>query len=260
MKKQTKIIVAIIAVIFLLAVVFVYKLHWFGAGMKPQLAAATSNPDSAVQAAADTQKVILQAKNSDAKPIADVEFPQQGNTVEDFVTEPYQIAMDAKGLLDNDNLEDVVLVLQNKTDSTDLRPTLVLFKQPAGGYRLYAASWQAIGAEYINGDYQQYDSEDIKIDEQRNLIISTFGSGPVGNRETRYRFIDNELVFTYMETYNVGAGQQTRVEYDILNRKITTEDINTMKENMPSELSYGTMRKHKPYLFKEIDPMTVFTE
>ncbi|WP_165456367.1 hypothetical protein [Pedobacter kyonggii] len=34
-------------------------------------------------------------------------------------------------------------------------------------------------------------------------------------RETRYRFIDNELVFTYMETFNAGAGQQTRASYDV---------------------------------------------
>lgn len=259
MKKQTKIIVTVLSAVLVLAMVFVYKLHWFGAGMKPQQA-AMSHPDSVVQAVVDTPEVTSLPKTDGPKTIPDVEFPQSGKTVEDFVTGTYEIAMDAKGFLDDDELEDVVLVLQNKTDSTDLRPTLVLLKQAEGGYRLYAASWQAIGAAYINGDYQQYDSEDVKIDQKRNLIISTFGSGPVGNRETRYRFINHELVFAYMETYNVGAGQQTRVEYDVLNSKVTVEDINTMKEDMPSTISHDTLPNHKPYLFKDIDPTMVFSE
>jgi hypothetical protein len=259
MKKQTKIIISILVVVFLLAIAFIYKLHWFGAGMQPQLA-TISNPDSITQAVTDKQEVTVQPKTDAPKEVPEVEFPQRGNSIEDFVTGPYEIAMDAKGLLDNDELEDVVLVLQNKTDSTDLRPTLVLLQQPEGGYRLYAASWQAIGAAYINGDYQQYDSEDISIDQKRNLILSTFGSGPVGNRETRYRFIDHQLVFTYMETYNAGAGQQTIAKYDVLNGKLAVEDINTMKEDTPSTFSHGKLPEHKPYLFTEVDPTMVFSE
>lgn len=259
MKKQNKIILGVLACIILLAIVLMYKLHWFGAGMKPQHE-AISNPDLVVEAISDTQAVTSKPKTESPKEATQIEFPPSGNTVDDFVPGLYKIAMDTKGLLNNDELEDVVLVLQNKKDSTDLRPTLVLLKQPEGGYRLYASSWLAIGAAYINGDYQQYDSEDISIDQKRNLIISTYGSGPVGNRETRYRFIDNKLVFTYMETYNAGAGQQTRATYDILNRKLTVEDINTMKEDMPAAVSHGTLPQHPPYLFKEIDPTTVFSE
>ena len=259
MKKQTKIILAFLACIMMIAIALMCKLHWFGEGMKPQHA-ASSNPDRVVEAVRDTQAVTLKPKTESPKEATQIEFSQNGNTVEDFVPGSYKIAMDTKGLLNNDELEDVVLVLQNKTDSTDLRPTLVLLKQPEGGYRLYASSWLAIGAAYINGDYQQYDSEAISIDQKRNLIISTYGSGPVGNRETRYRFIDSELVFIYMETFNAGAGQQTRATYDVLNRKVTVEDINTLKEDMPAAVSHGTLPQHPPYLFKEIDPTTVFLE
>lgn len=259
MKKQTKIILGILAFMMLVAIALMYKLHWFGAGMKP-MHAASSSTDRVVEAVRDTQAVTFKPETESPNEATQTEFSQSGNTVEDFVPGSYKIAMDTKGLLNNDELEDVVLVLQNKTDSTDLRPTLVLLKQPEGGYRLYASSWLAIGAAYINGDYQQYDSEDISIDQKRNLIISTYGSGPVGNRETRYRFLDNELVFTYMETFNAGAGQQTRAIYDVLNRKVTVEDINTMKEDMPAAVSHGTLPQHPPYLFKELDPTTVFSE
>jgi hypothetical protein len=243
----------------MMAIALMYKLHWFGAAMKPQHT-AISNGDRVVEAVRDTQAVTLKPKTEGSKETTQIEFPSSGNTVEDFVPGLYKIAMDTKGLLNNDELEDVVLVLQNKTDSTDLRPTLVLLKQPEGGYRLYASSWLAIGAAYINGDYQQYDSEDISIDQKRHLIISTYGSGPVGNRETRYRFIDNDLVFIYMETFNAGAGQQTRATYDVLARKVTVEDINTMKEDMPATISHGTLPQHPPFLFKEIDPTTIFSE
>nr|WP_315423697.1 hypothetical protein [uncultured Pedobacter sp.] len=257
MKKQTKIILGILACIMMMAIALMYKRHWFGAGMKSKQA-AISNPDRVV--VRDTQEVILNPKKESPKEAAQIEFPPSGNSIEDFVPGLYKIAMDAKGLLNNDELEDVVLVLQNKTDGTDLRPTLVLLKQPEGGYRLYACSWLAIGSAYINGGYQQYDSEDISIDQKRNLIISTYGSGPVGNRETRYRFIDDELVFTFMETFAAGAGQQTSATYDVLNRKVTVEDINTMKEDMPATVSHGTLPQHAPYLFKELDPTTVFSE
>ncbi|MGN7986669.1 hypothetical protein ACTJKC_04970 [Pedobacter sp. 22226] len=258
MKKQSKII-ALLAFVLLLAIVLGYKYHWLNADKSPQQT-TDSVANAIVHVAAKETLVTISKKTEEQKEIGGAEFPESGNTIDDFVTSPYIIAMDAKGLLDDDDLEDVVLVLQNKTDSTDLRPVLVLLKQATGGYRLYATSWQAIGAAYINGDYQQYDSEDITIDKNKTLIISTYGSGPVGNRETRYSFKNGELVLTYMETYNAGAGQQTIAKYDVLARKITVEDINTMKEDMPAKLSYGKLPPHKPYLFKEVDPVSVFSE
>ncbi len=259
MKRQSKIIIALLTFVLLLVIVVGYKLRWFNAGITAQQT-NDSLANTPVQVTAKDSFVTTSPKTEESKEIKNTEFPENGNTIDDFVTSPYIVAMDAKGFLDNDDMEDVVLVLQNKTDSTDLRPVLVLLKQAAGGYHLYATSWQAIGAAYINGDYQQYDSEDITIDPNKNLIISTYGSGPVGNRETRYCFKNGELVLTYMETYNAGAGQQTIAKYDVLARKITVEDINTMKEDMPTKVSHGKLPPHKPYLFKEVDPVSVFSE
>ncbi|WP_025144419.1 hypothetical protein [Pedobacter jeongneungensis] len=259
MKKQSRIIIALLTFVLLLVIVFGYKLHWFNAGITSQQT-EDSMANSPVQIATKEASETISPKTEEPKEINDTEFPENGNTIDDFVTSPYIVAMDAKGFLNNDDMEDVVLVLQNKTDSTDLRPVLVLLKQATGGYNLYATSWQAIGAAYINGDYQQYDSEDITIDKNKTLIISTYGSGPVGNRETRYCFKNGELVFTYMETYNAGAGQQTIAKYDVLAKKITVEDINTMKEDMPTKVSHGKLPPHKQYLFKEVDPVSIFSE
>lgn len=59
MKKQTKIILGILACIMMMAIVLMYKRHWFGAGMKPKQA-AISNSDRVV--VRDTQEVILNPK------------------------------------------------------------------------------------------------------------------------------------------------------------------------------------------------------
>ena len=188
---------------------------------------------------------------------ADVEFPKTGKTVSDFVPAPYVIAMEAKGLLNEDDLEDVALVLQNEKDSTDLRPTLVLLKQKNGGYQCYGASWSALGAAYINGDFQHYDSEDITIDSARNLNITTFGSGPVGNQDLKYRFINNRLVLVAMETYHAGAGGQTEMKFDFLNSIVAVTEVNTMKENMPSTTTKSKLSKRKPYFFESTDPDSI---
>lgn len=260
MKKQTKIILGAVSFVFLLALVLAYKLHWFGGKTDAQLADSTVT-DTVQQAATVGEPISVPVNSTDEeKKEVIIDFPTNGNKVEDFVPQTYKIALEAKGLLDSDDLEDAVLVLQHKTDSTAKRPTLVLLKEPGGGYRLHATSWEAIGAAYINGDFPQYDNEDISIDQNRTLVISTYSIGPVGNRDTRYRFINNELELVYMETYNLGAGGQTRAEYDILNHKITVEEVNTMKEDMPSTLSHAKLPLNKHYLFKDIDPVTVFSE
>jgi flagellar basal body-associated protein FliL len=62
MKKQTKIIIAVLVGVLLLAVAFVYKLHWFAAGMKPQQA-AINNPDSIVQAVTDKHEETSSIQN-----------------------------------------------------------------------------------------------------------------------------------------------------------------------------------------------------
>lgn len=260
MKKQTKIILGTISFGFLLIFLLGYQLHWFGGKTDAQLA-DTIGTDSLQQAATVGQPIATPVNSIEPeKKFEMIDFPVSGNEIEDFVPETYKIAIETKGLLDADNLEDAVLVLQHKTDSTAKRPTLVLLKAPSGGYRLYATSWEAIGAAYINGDFPQYDSEDISIDENRILVMSTYSVGPVGNRDTKYRFVNNELELVYMETYNQGAGGQTRVEYDILNHKITVEEVNTMKEDMPTTVTHDKLPLNKHYLFKEIDPVTVFSE
>lgn len=252
MQKPTKIIITIFTVTVLLAFAS-YKLNWFEAGMK----VPKSDANAGVKSVNEQKHFSTNATVEEPIEVSEIDFPKIGNSSNDFVIEPYEISMETSGLLNTDKLKDMALVLKNKTDSTDLRPTLVLLKQSQGGYQLYATSRYAIGQEYINGDKQYY-GENISIDSLRNLVIETFNSGAIGNRETQYCFVNNQLLLTAMKTYNMGAGGHTGITIDVLNRKVTINETNTMKEDMPITTTYQKLPEHKPYLFETTDPTSVF--
>lgn len=251
MKKRSITDLSKLAIIFLLLAGVTYKMSCSVARLKPTFS-QTSHPTAIKEITA-----IDSMKTPDTNQTGEINFPKASKEIKDFVVAPYQISMEAYGLLNDDDLEDAVLVLQNKTDSTQARPALVLLQQPDGSYKLNTKSLKAIGAAYINGDFKQYDSENIKIDSS-TLTISTYNMGAVGNRITQYRFVNNQFVLTYMETYNMGAGGQTGTVYDMLNQKVTITDVNTTKEDMPATISSSKMKKHKSYLFENIDPTEIF--
>ena len=220
----------------------------------------SEKPSSISQPSADSITTASPAADTSvgqiARIVASTDFPQSGDQVKDFVIAPYEVSMEAHGPLDEDELQDAVLVLENKSDPEGARPTLVLKQKTDGSYELKSKSLKAIGAAYINGDFKQYDSEELKIDSNR-LSITTYSIGAVGNRKTQYRFIHNELILVYMETYNIGAGGQTSVVYDFLDHLITVTEVNTIKEDMPSTQERTKMKPHKPYLFENIDPTEI---
>ena len=251
MTKKTKIIAGI-SVIILLIIAVLYK-------FKPSGSKATLVGEEIMDTTAIHQTDNAATNDQDERESDETEeeFPESGRSIQDFVTTPYEVVLEAKGLLNEDELEDIALILQEKNDSTALRPTLVLLKQKDGSYKRYATSWYAIGAAYINGDYQHYDEENITIDSIRNLDISTYGSGPVGNRFLKYRFVNNQLVLASMETYNMGAGGHTGVVYDFLKGFMEVTEVNTMKEDMPSTTTKEKLKKRKPYLFATTDPESI---
>ncbi|WP_343613099.1 hypothetical protein [Flavobacterium sp.] len=161
-------------------------------------------------------------------------FPKSGKKIEDFLLEPYKVQYEAEGFLNDDELEDIVLVLQNKNDNTDVRPTLVLIKQSSGGYRLQETSWQALNPEYSYEGNKIYDYEDITIGKDKTLTVTLNGIGPVGTQETTYKYVNNELIFTKIHVFNMGAGSQIAVDYDLISGTAEMELVNTMVDSMPS--------------------------
>lgn len=257
MKKQTKIILAVAILILILGSALIYKLSWFGAGMKPQV----HNTDTSVVAKQiDTVAYTVNGDTSQAEDPQSIyelqQFPESGNEVKDFVVGHYKIAMEDEGLLDEDNLKDVVLVLQNKYDSTDVRPTLVLLKQQKGGYKLYGVSLETVPPAY-EGDYQQFIQESVEIDSNKLKIELNGYGGPTGNQFNTYKFIDGKLQLIHVYLYNAGAGGQTYLDVDYLKNTVRQEDVNTMLDSMPSTISIKKIPKHKPYYFEKDEGLDV---
>ena len=251
MKKNSKIIlIATLSIVVALVSLLIYKLSWFGAGMKPQIHATDT---LVVGKQIDTIDYSFNGDTSQAENTQAIyeqqQFPKTGNTVKDFVINPYKIVMDEHGLLNQDNLKDVVLVLQNKNDSTALRPTLVLLKQTDGGYKLYGVSFSTVPPAYIE-DYQQFLQESVEIDSAKLKVSLTGYGGPTGNQFNTYKFIGDQLVLIHLSLFAAGAGGQTYIDVDYLTNKVRFEEVNTMVDEMPSKVTFKKLPKHAPYLFE----------
>jgi hypothetical protein len=184
-------------------------------------------------------------------------FPETGRSIEDFVLLPYEIKMQAEGFLNDDNLKDIVIILQNTNDNTDSRPTLVLVKQSTGGYKLQEISWEAVEAECTEEYGKVYDYEDISIDKEKTLHIMLQGIGPIGTRETLYKYMNNQLVLVGINTFNMGAGSQLGKNYNLVSGEADIEIINTMVDSMPSTHEIKNFRLKRKMLFVNDNPNTV---
>lgn len=181
------------------------------------------------------------------------EFPTFGNKITDFVIAPYEIQYQTEGFLDNDELEDVVIILHNKSDKLSSRPTLVLLKQPKGGYKIQETSWVAIGPEYTVDEYKIYDTENMSLT-NKELIFPMYGVGPSGNKETIYRFVENTLILVNINTFNMGAGGQSTMDYNLLTGDINFEEVNTMIDSMPCTTTKRVFKLNHKIFFNKDDP------
>ncbi|MFD2287122.1 hypothetical protein GJU39_10765 [Pedobacter petrophilus] len=251
MRKSTKLILIIVATLVTLFAIFaiIQVVHFTRFRQPSSIASDTTVVGEVIDTVAHAiDEDTLQAEDSRAI-YEQSQFPKTGNLVKDFVIEPYKIVMEDEGLLDQDNLKDVVITLQNKNDSTDVRPTLVLLKQQTGGYQLYGVSWETVPPAYRE-DFQEYLAESLEIDGAKLKISLTGYGAPTGNRFKTYKFIDHKLVLISIGLFNAGAGGQSYVDVDYLKNSVRYEDVNTMLDEMPSTVTHEKIKKHKPYFFE----------
>ncbi len=185
--------------------------------------------------------------------LKELKFPQTGKDVEAFVLERCEIKMKAEGFLNDDNLKDIVIVLQNENDNKDSRATLVLLKQETGGYKLKELSWEAVGPEYPD----HFKLDDVSIDSEKKLHILLQGTGPVGNREAVYKYVNDKLVLVSIGTFHTGAGSWLSSEYDLILGKFDHEVTNTLHDSMPSEHQIGKFKLNRQMLFVSDNPDTI---
>lgn len=225
---------------------------------KKETAKVSENPKPVINNVPDSSSVDEEGEIFDSGVLA--VFPKTGKKAQDFVIEPYEIQLEAEGLLNDDQLKDVVIVLKNKDDDKDIRATLVLIKQKTGDYILQETSWHALNAEYSYEGYKTYDYEDISIDKDRILRVTLQGIGPSGARETEYKYINNELVLSKIHTFNMGAGSQISVDYDLISGVAQMELINTMVDSMPSTTEKKNFKLKRTQLFVDDNPDRVLND
>lgn len=185
-------------------------------------------------------KESIKDGSTDSKQIAD---PSKTDlNAKSFIPDNYVIDMEAKGDLNHDSLQDLVLVLINKKDTTDLRTTLVLL-QKNGAFYLDTKSSSAVEPKYDEDGYHNYGNEDIYIDSTGVLYFNMNDPGPSGNLESSYRYINNQLILNSISSYSMGAGSHTAIDIYPVKGIFKQTIINTMEENAPDKES---IQKIKP--------------
>lgn len=178
------------------------------------------------------------------------EVSNTGKQVSDFIPKEHEIQYETEGDLNQDGLKDKALILRKKEDSLAQRTMLVLLKNSDKTYSLFKTSDTVLPDEYNESGYKMHETEDISID-KGTLNINLYDIGPYGNQFSKFKYINGNLILTYLETYNMGAGSHSALYYEPMQGKITLENINTMKEEMPSTTQKVQVKKER-YLFENV--------
>jgi len=176
----------------------------------------------------------------------------KSNKPSDLVPAGYEIQYDAEGDLNLDGLSDRALVIRKKEDTLAARKMMILLKSADKTYRIDKISDTVLPDEYNEAGYKIHDPEDISI-ENGELNINLYDIGPYGNQFSKFKYINGDLILTYIETYNMGAGSHSALYYEPMKGKLILETVNTMKEEMPSESKTFHLKKER-YLFEKTSP------
>lgn len=176
----------------------------------------------------------------------------KSNKPADFVPAGYEIQYDAEGDLNLDGLSDMALVIRKKEDTLAARKMMILIKNTDKTYRIDKISGTVLPDEYNEAGYKMHDPEDISI-EKGELNINLYDIGPYGNQFSRFKYLNGDLILTYIETYNMGAGSHSALYYEPMKGKLILETVNTMKEEMPSESKTFHLKKER-YIFEKSSP------
>lgn len=214
----------------------------------------TSNTNSAVETENESDEKEL---NTQEGPLV---FPKTGKKATDFLPQnnAYEIQYEAKGDLNSDHLEDLVVVLQHIENNTEIRPMLILLQNKDKSYRLDKMSNFAMPAEYNEHNYKIYDTEDINID-KGVLQIQLSAIGPSGNNYSEFKYINKDFILTNIETFNQGAGSWQELYYDLEKGEITEIITNTMVEDTPSEKKTIKLTKEK-HKFENTSPTQIIID
>lgn len=186
------------------------------------------------------------------------DFDVTTGSISDIVPKKYEIQYETEGDLNGDGWADAVLVLRKKSDTLASRTILVLLKNKNQSFRLDQISTTVFPDEYNEAGYKKYDPEDITI-EKGILKINLYNPAPYGNLFSHFKYLNNDLVLIYIETYNVGAGSWQSLYYKPLKGKFTQEVTHTIEEEMPSKNKNIQVKKQR-FLFDQSSPDEIISK
>jgi len=179
-------------------------------------------------------------------------IPFNGKKFKDFViNSKYIIVQSHRGFLNNDQMEDAVLLLQEKNDKTSNRLILVLLREKDNSYYKFSMNSTIMGSEENSDGYKINNEEDIII-QNHNLDINIYCMGPCGNTDISFSLNKSEeFILTNYESYNMGAGSHLGISFDGKTAIVTT--TNTMEEEMPTEQESFELDYESSLFFHEFD-------
>ena len=184
-------------------------------------------------------------------------FPQKAKSVKDFIPKGWEQLDIAKGDLNKDKLEDVVIVIGNPViNSDDDSVLLVLFKEKDGTYSLVAKNDKNFSKSYI-GDFVL---DEIRI--KNNILEIEFFTVNIYNMNKIYtfRFQNNrfELIGFEENSYDkvTGEADGTSINFSTNKMKTTTGgNVFDEKKDNPKDEWYN-IKIEKKYT---LDEMTINT-
>lgn len=156
-------------------------------------------------------------------------FPGSGKEVSDFVPSSHEIQYEAEGDLNGDGFPDRALVIRKKSDSLSSRNVLILLQNPDQTYCLDVISKKVLPTQYNKTGRKVYDTEGISI-EKNELNIQLYDLASNGNLFSKFKYLNNSLVLTYVETYSMATLKNTGLYYEVMKGKLTEEVMSMMKK------------------------------
>ncbi|WP_108866816.1 SH3 domain-containing protein [Aquimarina aquimarini] len=153
-----------------------------------------------------------------------------------LVASHYEIEYSATGDLNGDKLNDLALVVKKRDKSNGIREVMVFLKN-SKGYSLDITSKTVFPEKYLSeeDDIKNYVQEEIEIKDQ-TLFINLYGIGPQSNTFSHYKYQKETLSLIYVESYAMGAGSHSNLEYNVSEGKIKLETTNTTRDDMPTKV------------------------
>jgi len=195
-----------------------------------------SNKDLVLTNALDSLPVFLE----DAEVIRKAMLPNGFSVVlegqvSEFIPENYLIKDQISGLINEDTLEDLVLVLDHQNDSSK-RMMMILIKS-SNGYEIDVLSDKIIINQTSGGDFgEPYESIEIK---DHKLFIHLYGGNSIRWSQTHVfdTIYDYRLIESTLATFNQETREPISTVYDFIqNNVVVSNESNLYKKVLPEKI------------------------